>query len=265
MGKVLNLNTEVVHQYVFELRYGFGHLYWDRCGKVINEIISDNQEWDFDSIRNGVCHLTDREKNLHFNYSAGKLDLTQTQSIKVGTLLPIGEFASCADSFSSVVVNALELTDFTRIGFRAWYLYPAGDREESQELVRRSKLARLHPGLQEALGNVTETSYRLVVERPDHMVRIAVAPFEQAMDLPPGVIQTARERAKDHSRDQKRVLLDKIKAERVIKSYPQFGVLVDLDAYIEDPPYPDDLSVSDFIATAAEDFGTVKALVLEAG
>ena len=50
---------------------------------------------------------------------------------------------------------------------------------------------------------------------------------------------------------------------KIVQSFPQFGILVDLDAYIEDPPYPDGLSISDFVASASEDFSIVKKLVLE--
>jgi hypothetical protein len=45
---------------------------------------------------------------------------------------------------------------------------------------------------------------------------------------------------------------------------PQFGLLLDLDAYIEDPPFPDDLTIGGFIATAFGDFGPVKEVALEA-
>ncbi len=55
-----------------------------------------------------------------------------------------------------------------------------------------------------------------------------------------------------------------LKAKKKIEHYPQFGVLLDLDAYIEDPPYPDDLSISDFVTTAFEDFCRVKQTVLTA-
>jgi hypothetical protein len=57
-------------------------------------------------------------------------------------------------------------------------------------------------------------------------------------------------------------MIDKLKAAKKIKHFPQFGILLDLDAYIEDPPYPDDLSVSDFIAAAFDDFEQVKQTVL---
>ena len=68
-------------------------------------------------------------------------------------------------------------------------------------------------------------------------------------------------RARDHSREQTNVLRQKLKAEKIIKSYPQYGVLLDLDAYLEDPQIPG-FSISDFINTSYEDFVVVKKVVL---
>ncbi len=262
MAHIVDLHTEVVHRHVFELRYPFGHLYWDRCGKVINELISSNPEWDFENIQGDWCHLVSREKNLRFNLSAAKFDLSQIQSADVLALDNAAEFSALAESFSQVVTSILQLSDFTRVGFRAWYLYPTADREESYRRVEKLKL--LAPEIEKLnVGTVSEASCRLVIELPQHMVRFAVAPFEQPVDLAAGVIQAARAKAKDCPRNQRHVQLDKMKAERIVKSYPQFGVLVDMDAFIEEPPYPDEVSASTFISSAFKSFGDIKKELLE--
>ncbi len=262
MTTIVDLRTEVVHRYVFELRYLFGHLYWDRCGRIINEIVSSEENWDFENIEGGVCQLVAREKNLHFTFSASKLDLSQTQSSEVENLEAADRFGATADSFSTKVAEILQVSEFPRIGFRAWYLYPTADREEAQERVRGCWL--LSPEIETlGLGKVSETACRVVVELPSHMVRVAVTAFEQAVNLPSGLVQAAREKAREHHRDQRHILLDKMKAERIIKSYPQFGVLVDLDAFMEDPPYPDGPSVSTFVERAVSSFDTAKRALLE--
>ena len=51
-----------------------------------------------------------------------------------------------------------------------------------------------------------------------------------------------------------------LKAQKVVSSIPQFGVLLDLDAYIEDPPYPDALTISKFVSDSEEDFRDKKNL-----
>jgi hypothetical protein len=46
--------------------------------------------------------------------------------------------------------------------------------------------------------------------------------------------------------------------------FPQYGLLLDLDASLEDPPYPDSISVSDFITRAERDFRDLTPIILEA-
>lgn len=262
MAQIVDLRTEVVHRYVLELRYLLGHLYWDRCGRIVNEIISSEGNWDFENIEGGTCHLVAREKNLHFSFSALKLDLSQTQSSEVDKIEPVDHFGSVADSFSAKVTETLQLSEFSRIGFRTWYLYPTADRDESYRRVRSLKLLSPEINCLE-LGNVSEAACRLVIELPTHMVRVAVTTFEQVVNLPVGIVQVARAKAREHSRNQKQVLLDRLKAERIVKSYPQFGVLVDLDAFMDEPPYPNNLSVSEFITSAVASFDAVKTALLE--
>jgi hypothetical protein len=264
MKTVVDLKTEVIHRYVFELRYDFGQIYWDRAGRIAKTILAEQEEWDFNAIDPNRCQLVRRDANMAFSFGPEKLDLSQTQSAEVENLEPLHEFSSIAEKSAEVVAHNLEIDSFPRIGFRAWLLYPAADRDQSYEFVRNLSLFRIHPAVTDALGTPSEVSHRLVVERPRHMLRIAVAPFEQQVDLPPSVFRAARAKAKDLPRNQRQVRIDKHKAEKKIGHYPQFGVLLDFDAYIEDPAYPNDVSVSDFIADSFEDFQNTREVVLEA-
>lgn len=273
MTTVVDLKTEVIHRYVYELRFDFGQVYWDRAGRIAKEILSQREEWDFDRIDINHCQLAHRDLNLAFNFGHARLDLSQTQSANVETLLSVGEFGALADTITTVVVENLELEFFPRIGFRVWRLYPSADREQSHELVRNLKLFKLESELADAIGEVSEVSHRLVSDRQKHMVRIAVAAFEQQIELPPSLIRAAKMKPYKQTTEpqrssgidrRRRILIDRLKAEKKIAHYPQFGVLLDLDAYIEDPPYPDDLSVSDFIAAAFEDFEQLRRTVLTA-
>lgn len=261
MSQIIDLHTEVVHRHVLELRYLLGHLYWDRCGRVINDVISSEENWDFEGMDGATCRLAAREQNLQFAFSASRLDLSQTQGPEVERIEEASKFAAIADSFSTKVIDTLQLSEFSRIGFRAWYLYPTEDRDDAEERVRSLRL--LSSEINDLpLGTVSDVSCRLVVEMPSHMVRAAIAPFEQLVNLSDGVLRRTRAKARDFPRDQKRILLDKAKADRIVKNYPQFGVLVDLDAFMEDPPCPEQ-SIADFVRQAEESFAQIKNTLLE--
>ncbi|MFH1920708.1 MAG: hypothetical protein ABIP48_12565 [Planctomycetota bacterium] len=259
MEHAIGLQTEVIHRYVFELRYESGLLYWDRAGRIAREIAS-REGWQLNGMDTNGCHLSMQDQNLVFNFGPGKLDLSQTQTNDVVSLMRTDDLGAIADSLSGVVAKTLELTLYPRIGFRAWLLYPAGGRTESWELVQNLRLFQTASDL----GQPEEVTHSLVVERPHHMLRIAVAPAEQQIGLPESVLAAARRKARAHWKDQRQIMKDKLKAKKVIKAFPQFSLLVDLDAYMEEPPYPDGLSVSDFVHAANVDFREVLPLVLAA-
>ncbi len=262
MAPVVTLRTEVVHRYVFELRYELGHVYWDRAGRIARELTS-REGWDVDSIDPNNCQVTHRDRNMAFDFGPRRLDLHQTQNADVGTLAPVGEFASIAETFSGIVATTLDVPFCTRIGFRVWNLYPMSTQAEAFDALRNLKLFRIDAASEDSLGRPSDAKFSLVVERPKHMLRIALTSFEQNVDLPASVLRAAREKAKDHWRDQKQVRIAQLKAKKIVSTYPHFGILLDLDAYVEDPPNPDALSISAFIVDAMSEMTQVRSLVLE--
>lgn len=261
MAHVVDLRTEVTHQYVFELRYESGMLYWDRAGRVARELTKE-EGWELRGMDGRRCELVHRDRNLSFNFGPAKLDLSQTQNKEVSELLSPGEFGATGDACADVVLSSLDLAFFPRIGFRVMKLYPTKTKEDAEERIRRLLLSEVHDQVEGTLGRVSEWSSQVVVERPRNMLRINVTSFEQNIQLPESVIRAARTRAREHWKDQRQARLQQLKAKRIVESYPQHGILLDLDAYIEEPPVPEALSVSDFIAAAAQDFDDVKGRVL---
>src|ERR1022692_2087492 len=88
MALIVKPVTEVIHRYVVELKYEFGQVYWDRAGRIAKSILNENVDWDFDTIDTNRCQLSNRERNVAFSFGSEKLDLSQTQSSEVETLIP---------------------------------------------------------------------------------------------------------------------------------------------------------------------------------
>lgn len=261
MNTAVDLHTEVLHRFVFELRYEFGQLYWDCAGKVARQITQE-EGWDLEAIDANNCRLGRHDQNIAFNFGPKRLDMVQTQSTEVTNLLTANEFGAKAELLADEVIKGLDLSVFTRAGFRTWRLYPTKTRKESHKLSRGLQLFRTDESLESDLGDVSEASHRLVVDRERHMLRVAVAPFEQSVDLPDSVIAAARSRARDASREQRQLMRDKLRANRIVKSFPHFGLLLDLDAYVEEPPIPDDLTIGSFVETAHADCTSIRKAVL---
>jgi hypothetical protein len=207
------------------------------------------------------CHIRKEDENLAFTYSATKLDLTQSQSQDVSELLSPGEFAVVAEELSAIVVPTLEVNVFPRIGFRLWTLYETESLDDASARIDRMSFFAPSKALA-ALGERSHVSHTVVIARRDHLVRVAATPIEQQIALAPSVIAAARTESHRQWKDQRKSLIQKMKAKKAIKAYPPLGILIDLDAYIEEVPFPDQVSARTFIEEAARDFDAIREAIL---
>ena len=251
----------VPHRCVFELRYEQGEFYWDRCGRIARQLAA-REGWELKSLDFNGCHICQEEKNLIFSYTPSKLDLTQSQNRDISELMPPAEFAAIATEFSGIVIEVLDINTFPRIGFRHWTLFGTESIEEASKKIGEVSFFRPCEALSD-LGELSLMSHSVVITRPDFMVRVAIAPFEQQINIAPSVLEAAKAKASHrYPKEQRSILLQKLKAKKAIKEYPAVGMMIDLDAYIEDPEYPDQLSAQTFVENAMEDFGTIRMKVL---
>ena len=213
------------------------------------------------SIDHNGCHIWNEDRNLIFTYSSTKLDLTQSQNQDLPDLLPPGEFAAIAEEFSEAVVQALEVDSFPRIGFRLWTLYGTESVEDASSRISRMSFFSPCKALIE-LGELSYASHGVVVARPKQKVRVAATPFEQQVRLAPSLIAAAREESHKHDKEQNKLLIQKMKAQKAIKAYPAAGMMIDLDAYIEEVPYSEQVSAISFIEDAMGDFGVICEAIL---
>ena len=182
MDTIVSLSTEVIHRFVFEVRYDFGQLYWDRAGRVSRQILSAFENWDSDSVSITTSRLSNRELNMVFNFGPAKLDLAQTQDADVDQLVSVGEFAKIAEDATSIVIESLELEWFSRIGFRMWHLYPTSDRNEAVSRISELRHFRIDTQSSPAISNPTDIAYHVVEERSKNMLRIAISPLNKTFN-----------------------------------------------------------------------------------
>jgi hypothetical protein len=260
----LTFGKPILHRLVYELRYDYGYTYLDRAGATINDILKRHPGWVNPQVNPQTGVLRNVNNEMVFNFGPRKLDLSQAQSQKVAELAPIGEFASLAKELTATVLEWLELAEFTRMGFRAWRLYPMGSSDEAKRAV--ISLGVLSTGLigKMELGSLSEVSWAAVVENHDVTTRIAVSAIEQNIELDPATLKAALDKAHKHDRHQRRIMAEQVKAQRTVANYPQFAVLVDMDHFVQDPPRPEGDGIAEFITTQFE-WGTgVSAKVMEA-
>lgn len=240
--------NKVIHRLVFELRYDYGYEYLDRCGRTINLIQEECPDWAVADVGVQGTVLVQPQTEAKFAFAPLKLDFSQELSKETTVLLPIEEFAQTASNLTEKVVKVLELDQFSRIGFRAWILFGMPSFEGAKDAIRDTQIVR--PACIDAIGDkgdLGEVGFSLVLSRDECLTRVAVAAVRQRLKVSGSTIEAARRKPYRHPPEKRQELLrEKIQANKAIKHFPEYAVLVDIDHSLDDPPYPQ-LDISDFI------------------
>lgn len=133
-----------------------------------------------------------------------------------------------------------------------WRLIACKTYQDARELAKSLGFVSLERigYLQEA--EIAEVSWKATVYTADFSVRIAVAPVQANIEIDPATLEKAKIVPRKLARGQREALIGKLKADKAIKSYAPFGILVDTDTFIEYPNYPEDLGIDTFIMSAFE-------------
>ncbi|MDI6788164.1 MAG: hypothetical protein QME51_07320 [Planctomycetota bacterium] len=237
----INPSISIPINITFELRYNYGYEYLDRTGKVINEIIL-RPGWIVSNAQTAFTSLVNTDEQIIFNFGPQKLDLVQRLGERKKELSPIDAIARLCDDLSLIIIKRFNLQQFLRIGFRVHQLFKADTLTEAKEFIKNLKI--FEPNL--SGETVEEVSYTMVISEKEWKSRIAIAPAEQIVEIDPATIKAAQMEADKLHTSQKEVFKQKVKAQKIIDTFPQYAILVDIDSYVEDPPIGE-LKIMDFI------------------
>ena len=116
----INGKSSILQKLIFEVRYDYGYAYLDKCGRVINTIMSALPEWNVTGINlNGASLVNVRDDSaLAFSSKNFNFVLEQGPGDDSLTAAHLTNFAEQAETISPIIIEQLGLKDFTRIGFR---------------------------------------------------------------------------------------------------------------------------------------------------
>jgi hypothetical protein len=233
----------IFHCVVFELQYRHGYTYLDRCGKTLNAIMKAHPEWvpRSEQVSPQVAPLVSTANQCVFNFSYKKLDFSLEQSKQA----QIGEsetesFCEQVKDLTTIVIDQLSLKEFIRIGLRSWYMFGCQDKEESENFLRDLAAFTIAPELVEDFGGEIESAgAAVVVAGTDRNYRIGFNGVERlamvdlgsqvmsirASKLPP---EQGRRYGRRQDRESHRILAP-----------PTFAAMIDIDAYQDEPQWPD--------------------------
>lgn len=252
---IIKGRQSICHKIVYEVQYKYGFTYLDRCGITINEIMRSAPEWILSENNPNPQNapLVSLRNGTKFNFSALKYDFALEQTLGADKDLgkkDINEFIEQVDFISSIVNGKLDLHDFSRVGFRVWYLFASETKEDSEKWI--SELLKPIPvdsSVAKAFeGTIEAKNYVMVIALTDRKFRISINGVERhvQVDIGDSILDI---RASKLSRNQDKFLRDQLKAKRRIAKNPPFAAMIDIDSFIE---MPTDVDAADFITESLD-------------
>jgi hypothetical protein len=239
--------TAQYHKLVYEVRYDYGYVYLDRCGTTTTRIIREHPEWlvNPQNINPQQAPLVHALAGINFNFGPVKYDFSLDQRINSAiSKADVDQFIREAENLSAIVNEELELSNFTREGFRVWYTFPMKSEDDSREWISGLNSVSINNKMTDAFaGKLVSFNYVIAIEGDERRFRIAVNGVERTEALDVG-----NERLKTLPRNlpkgQRAHLIEQLKEKRRLLVSPEAAVMIDVDAVVENPV---EIAPSDFI------------------
>ena len=255
----------VLQKAVFEVKYDYGFRYLDVCGSVLNVIQKEQEEWILpgDSNPQGGS-LFSLANGAILTFSAAKIDLSIERASGKGLLEQedIDHFIAQIDSVPHIIIDRLGVSSFTRLGFRALYLFPHEDMRSSEDWLLRLGAYSFNSELVAAFGGGIEvTGSLIVISGKAAKYRIALNGVERQaqIDFGQGLLNV---QARTLHTKQKEHLAKQLEVKRRMRQDPEFAVQLNIDCSIDDPK---DYEGSRFIHDSVSEYTSKLESVFKAG
>jgi hypothetical protein len=242
----------IVQKLVFEVRYLYGLTYLDHCGRTANAILKSFPEWILqpELVNPQNAPLISTRNACTFNFNALRYELSLERALGKPPLTEqeVKDFANQAENLHGIVAEHLELGEFSRVGFRVWYVFGCGSREEAEEWLRNLGCYKVDDSLLKSFeGRLDASNFAVVIEGEDTKFRIAFNGVEN-----PFVDTGQRDlMIKPHSlpKHQRESLLKQQQLKKRREENPRFAAMIDIDAFRDEPV---DIAPKDFITNNLE-------------
>jgi len=244
----------IIHKAVFEVRYARGFAYLDRCGSIMNRIMSTYPQWVLkgEGVSPQNASLVNVESGVHFSFGPLKYDFSLDQPISKEVALTredIIRFVEEVASISRVVHEELELKYFVREGFRIWYLFGVSSETEAEKWISGLGAFSIAQSVAGAFnGDLESQAHVAFIKGSDRKYRIAVNTVERIGQLDLGN-EILKAQPRSLPRGQREALLKQLEAKRRVLSNPGTAVMVDVDVFLDDPI---EVDPADFISQSLE-------------
>lgn len=158
------MESLILEQVVFEVRFSGGYLYWDNCGKIWAEILGKHPKLKAESVgvQSAVLVMDDEEITLKFSLDNINISQKYPENLKT-----FGEFT---ESTINIIVEYLQVKTFNRVGNRFFFITKVKDSEESVELLKKTGFFAVPEDKKKIIGDsLTKPHIQFHITRGDEI------------------------------------------------------------------------------------------------
>lgn len=260
---IIKGKKSILQRIVFELKYRYGFTYLDACGRTVNKIQKEYPEWILRGNEPNPQNapLISMKNSCIFNFSALKLDLSLERPIGERSLLQedLDEFIDQFESLSAIVIDQLGLEIFTRIGFRAWHIFPCESEQDSEQWLLNLGLYSISEKVHTGFGGQIESAgVSIIILGEDRKFRIAFNGVERQaqIDFGQGLLNIP---SRSLHKGQKEFLKKQLAIRGRMRQNPGFAAMIDIDCFIDDPEI---VNPAQFVRTSIDQYtNTLESII----
>jgi len=215
---------------VFEARYPYGHLFYDRCGQTLLDIENNFYDWvaAVDDNNTGVLQNPNADARIIISNNTFNFMVKRPNPDNLEPL-----FYECQEIFK-IVENNFGLDVYTRMGLRPNWLKPTESAEEADARVLGSSLTVSVPEEITTNGFVMQKQNVLIALQKDGFeYRVEMGGIIRAEGIDPASL--IRQDPKSMSENQRNARLAAMKRAAEYRANPKYGIQLDVDCVLYGP------------------------------
>jgi hypothetical protein len=249
--------TGILQKAIFELQYFGGYKYLDVCGSILNLLFEKYPEWTLatETPSPQATTLVSLDNGTLFSFSSRKLDLSIEKPTGEGIInqSDFEVFIRQASELAAIIPSLLGVTDFGRMGFRTWNLFPRENSEKVEIWLSNLGVFAFSKPFTDLFSNNIKSSNATIIvkgEKADYRFAFGSLERETQIDIGQGILTV---QARSLHKGQKEHLKKQEEIKRRIYQNPMYAGLVDIDCFIENPVAPDP---GVFISTCIDEYSS---------